>query len=273
MKLLIVDDDENIRGLLKLQLKHYFCTCIMASGLNEARKRINEEQLDAALLDIFLRDGDGLEVLRYLREHSHYKHLPVIIMTGQPKREVVNQAIQLGVSGFLSKPFLKDTLLQRLQQVGTLRKKPENQILAEMQAQEERSEQPLDLPRKIVLLEPNDQRRQTILDLLKNTAWTVIECEKLHDVDALMERSGADFLFVNITLKEGDLDAAELVNRMHNLPHQPGVVALSHSTETDDLLRAQENGITDFILDPVTQRKLEKTAQILLLGQKDKKSS
>jgi CheY-like chemotaxis protein len=68
----------------------------------EAIERIQKESFDIVFLDIHMPEGlDGMETLRRIREFN--KTIPVIMVTGYPKEERMEEAITLGVSGFFPK--------------------------------------------------------------------------------------------------------------------------------------------------------------------------
>jgi len=67
----------------------------------EAIEAIKKSTPDIVFLDIFMPDMDGMEVLKEIR--SFNATLPVIMVTGYPKEEKMNEAVKLGVSGFFPK--------------------------------------------------------------------------------------------------------------------------------------------------------------------------
>jgi DNA-binding response OmpR family regulator len=77
---LIVEDERGVREGLVTAVQRLGYTGVPAPGLDDARKLLLTEHFDCVLLDIRLRDGDGLDLLRELREGPH-RDVPVIVAT------------------------------------------------------------------------------------------------------------------------------------------------------------------------------------------------
>jgi DNA-binding response OmpR family regulator len=100
--ILIIDDDENIAGLIALYLnKEGYETTECYSGI-EGLKKFNDGQFDLIVLDVMLPQMDGYEVLRELRKNSK---VPVIMLTA--KGETIDKVLglELGADDYLVKPF------------------------------------------------------------------------------------------------------------------------------------------------------------------------
>jgi two-component system, response regulator YesN len=111
--ILIVDDDAQIRSLLRSSLeKHYIV--LEASGYFEAI-RLLQYPFDLALIDYLLPDRDGFEVVKILREV--YPTLPVIIMTGHTDENLVIKAIRRDVTDYIKKPLDLKYLRKRLSEM------------------------------------------------------------------------------------------------------------------------------------------------------------
>jgi DNA-binding NtrC family response regulator len=101
--LLIVDDELEIRELLKefLQLKGY-AVLTAANGV-EALACLKDQKLDLALIDMWMPGMHGLEILRSIRAID--PSIGVIMMTGLCDAEVARQAIEYGAHDYLTKPL------------------------------------------------------------------------------------------------------------------------------------------------------------------------
>ncbi|WP_334103184.1 PP2C family protein-serine/threonine phosphatase [Mesotoga prima] len=113
-KVLVVDDDRSIRVLLKSILvrdQHDVVEC--ADGLS-AFKIATEEQPELVLLDLMLPDCNGLEVLADFKNNSNLEPIPVIVLTGSSDRESRLKALSSGAVDFISKPFLPEEVLLRV---------------------------------------------------------------------------------------------------------------------------------------------------------------
>jgi DNA-binding NtrC family response regulator len=103
--ILIVDDEKGIRAGLSTAIARVGHRAVVAASLAEARARLAEEgSFDCALVDIRLKDGSGLELLRELRAGRH-RDLPVIVATAYDDSERTIEAMRDGAFDYLTKPF------------------------------------------------------------------------------------------------------------------------------------------------------------------------
>lgn len=100
--ILIVDDEPDVRALLKKYLKESFANILEAGSIKEACSLITNHTISLALIDIGLPDGSGLELLKKLLTLS--PHSVPIVLTGNPDREVIKEALKYGAHDFLDKP-------------------------------------------------------------------------------------------------------------------------------------------------------------------------
>ena len=85
MKILIVDDDQNILRLYKEELEEEGYTIVTASNGQEAIERFDQEDPDLVTLDILLPDIDGIKLLRQMKEKK--PRLPIIMSTAYDYRD------------------------------------------------------------------------------------------------------------------------------------------------------------------------------------------
>jgi DNA-binding NtrC family response regulator len=110
---LIVDDETGVReGLVRAVASRGHHTVPVAS-LAEARAALDREEIDCVLLDIRLKDGDGLDLLRELRAGAH-RELPVIMATAFGDSERTIQAMRAGAFEYITKPFDLPMLLDSI---------------------------------------------------------------------------------------------------------------------------------------------------------------
>ena len=107
-KLLIVDDEIDIREFAKNFFKKRNVHVYTSSGGKEALEIIEAEKPDLVLLDVRMEEMTGIEVLRALREKN--KDTKVIMVTGVEEAEVIREAGELGVVTYIHKPLVLDEL-------------------------------------------------------------------------------------------------------------------------------------------------------------------
>jgi putative two-component system response regulator len=113
-RILIVDDDEQVRHLLiRLLAPQGYLVDEAASG-EEAIELLAEHIPDLVLLDVHMPGRSGHEVLRRIRDTSETRLLPVVMLTGAATSKDKLQAIDAGVTDFISKPFSPEELTARV---------------------------------------------------------------------------------------------------------------------------------------------------------------
>jgi DNA-binding NtrC family response regulator len=111
---LIVEDEPGLREGLVGAIETLGYRAVPATGLAEARRAFASEVPDCVLLDIRLKDGDGLDLLAELREGSH-RDVPVIVSTAYGDSERTIRAMRDGAFDYLTKPFDLPALLVTVQ--------------------------------------------------------------------------------------------------------------------------------------------------------------
>jgi two-component system KDP operon response regulator KdpE len=110
-KILIIDDEIQIRRLLRISLEaHEFIVTDFGSG-KEGLVGVTMNHPDVVLLDLGLPDDDGLEVLKILREWST---VPVIVLTVRDSEQIKVRALDMGADDYVTKPFNTAELLARI---------------------------------------------------------------------------------------------------------------------------------------------------------------
>jgi CheY-like chemotaxis protein len=108
-RVLLVEDNEDFREafarMLELELAPDLDVAFaQADSLAEAHALLGEEALDAALIDVGLPDGNGLDLVRELEEDGGgIEPLPTLVITANPERSVATKAMEAGARGVLSK--------------------------------------------------------------------------------------------------------------------------------------------------------------------------
>ena len=107
-KLLIVDDEIDIREFAKNFFRKRSIEVFTASGGIEAIEIIQAEQPDLVLLDVRMEEMTGVEVLKKLRSQGDKSK--VIMVTGVEEEVTINEAKSLGIVGYIHKPLILEEL-------------------------------------------------------------------------------------------------------------------------------------------------------------------
>jgi two-component system, OmpR family, response regulator len=113
MKILIIDDDADIRSIARLSLSRVGGMEVIEAGSGvEGVGKAQDEKPDVILLDMMMPTMDGLETLAALRARPATASTPVIFLTAKAVGDQVERMTSLGAAGVLIKPFDPRTLSQ-----------------------------------------------------------------------------------------------------------------------------------------------------------------
>ncbi len=114
-RILIADDEENIRTLVAATLEGDGIEIIQAENGGAALAHALHEPFDLAVLDWNMPELSGVQVLQCLRQHPATAALPVIMLTAMAQQKDRHYAVGLGVSEYLVKPFSPLQLMKAVQ--------------------------------------------------------------------------------------------------------------------------------------------------------------
>jgi len=118
MKFLVVDDFSTMRRIVRNLLKELgFTNVDEAEDGQIALQKLNSLPFDFVVTDWNMRNMDGLTLLQNIRATPSLKHLPVLMITAEAKKENIIAAAQAGASGYIVKPFTAATLSEKLEKI------------------------------------------------------------------------------------------------------------------------------------------------------------
>ena len=118
MKFLVVDDFSTMRRIVRNLLKELGFTNVQeAEDGVDALNKLRGEEFDFVVSDWNMPNMTGIDLLRAIRADAALKHLPVLMVTAEAKRENIIEAAQAGASGYVVKPFTAGTLDEKLKKI------------------------------------------------------------------------------------------------------------------------------------------------------------
>ena len=115
LKFLVVDDFSTMRRIVRNLLKELgYVNADEAEDGAVALQRLKGGGFDFVVTDWNMPNMDGLQLLQAVRADPALKHLPVLMITAEAKRENIIAAAQAGASGYIVKPFTAATLGEKL---------------------------------------------------------------------------------------------------------------------------------------------------------------
>ncbi len=117
-KFLVVDDFSTMRRIVRNLLKELgFSNVQEAEDGVDALNKLRGEQFDFVVSDWNMPNMTGIDLLRAIRADGNLKHLPVLMVTAEAKKENIIEAAQAGASGYVVKPFTAATLDEKLKKI------------------------------------------------------------------------------------------------------------------------------------------------------------
>jgi DNA-binding response OmpR family regulator len=120
-KILVADDDPLLLTLIEHTLGAAGHTVLTAADGGEALDIARRERPDVVVLDAMMPVHDGIEVLGMLKDDPALKATPVVMLTMRKREEDIVGALRLGAADYMTKPFMPQELLARIERLLTAR--------------------------------------------------------------------------------------------------------------------------------------------------------
>ena len=118
-RILIIDDEKDVRDILKMQLESAKYDIIEAEngeeGIRLMKEGSNLLRVGLIICDIRMPKVNGVEAIQYIRENAPSK--PILVVTGYPDNEMAVSLVKKGVRDYLVKPVRKDQLLKKVEAI------------------------------------------------------------------------------------------------------------------------------------------------------------
>ncbi|MEZ6117920.1 MAG: response regulator [Pirellulaceae bacterium] len=114
---LIVDDSETVRQQVGAALSQAGMQILEARDGNEGQKMIESRQIDCVICDVNMPNKDGIEMVRDVKQNDKYRDLPIIMLTTEGAKELIEKAKSAGACGWVVKPFKANLLVSAVQKL------------------------------------------------------------------------------------------------------------------------------------------------------------
>ena len=116
-RILIVDDEEDIRKMLKIRLEQEGFTIVQASDGDIGAKTAEQEVPDMTIMDIMMPNVDGYSCLKEVRSLPKTKDIPILMLSGKEEEKVRDLFAFQKISGYIEKPFELDDLVMKIREI------------------------------------------------------------------------------------------------------------------------------------------------------------
>lgn len=113
-RIMIVEDEQGIRDMITFTLEQKDFQALAAESVHEAKKILEDEQVDLALVDWMLPGTSGLQLIRQLRKNESTRLLPVIMITARTEESDISEGLDAGADDYITKPFSPRELVSRI---------------------------------------------------------------------------------------------------------------------------------------------------------------
>lgn len=113
-KILVAEDEADIRGLISFSLRYAGYEVIEAKNGRDAVKKAVDDPPDLILLDVRMPQMNGYEACNLLKEHDLTRGIPIIFLSARGQEAEIKQGLELGAEEYILKPFAPDELYRRV---------------------------------------------------------------------------------------------------------------------------------------------------------------
>jgi PAS domain S-box-containing protein len=262
MRILVVDDSATSRHALKSMLESFgFEVTLVDSGeegLKELEKTPEQPQYGLVLMDWKMPDMSGLEASKRIKNHSVFAKIPTIIMVTAYGREVVvQQADQIGLEGYLIKPFnpstLFDTIIQTFSR-DTLElvrpPLPQDKMIQKLKSIQ---------GAKILLVEDNEINQLLALEILQEVGFVVTIANDGREAVNLVREKKFDAVLMDVQMPVMDGHQATREIRKDARFKELPIIAMTAHAMTGDKEKSLEAGMNQHITKPIDPYELFST--------------
>ncbi len=259
MKVLVVDDSETSREILKDMLESFSFEVVVSSsgpeGINELENADKDEPFELVVMDWSMPGMDGIEASRHIKSHKGLGKIPAIVMvTAYGREEVMQQAEDVGLEGFLLKPvsasMLFDTIMQAFGEAAPK--------LSRMMQRQEHEAVDLDHIQgaQLLLVEDNEINQQVAKEILEGAGLNVTLANNGQEaLDAVRETYyDAVLMDVQMPVMDGYTATGEIRKdkRFNDLP----IIAMTAHAMAGDEDKSLQVGMNDHVTKPIDPNQL-----------------
>jgi CheY-like chemotaxis protein len=256
MQVLVVDDNATSRGILQEMLESFsFEVSLAASGeegITELEAASKDKPFELVIMDWKMPGMDGIEASKRIKDHKDLSKIPpIILVTAYGREEIMQQAEQVGLEGFLLKPvnpsMLFDTIMQALGEAV-----PETTRVAQRHEQEAEALKHIRGAR-VLLVEDNDINQQVALEILESARLNVSLAENGQEAVSAVKEKDYDVVLMDIQMPlMNGYEATEAIRSDPRFKDLPIIAMTAHAMagDEDKSLQAGMNGHVTKPIDP-----------------------
>ena len=196
LHILIVDDDDRIRNLLKDYLTDNFYIVSTAEDAKEAKEKLNFIKFDVIILDVMMPGQDGYDLTKDIKKKLN---VPIILLTAKGEVENRIKGLEIGAEDYIGKPFEPKELLLRIRNV------IKNRNRIDQNSNHNVGQAKIDLKKMIISLKSkikkiNNSEKRVLLEMLSNPGKTYSR-EEIGKISGIKQERSIDVMITRLRQK------------------------------------------------------------------------
>ena len=196
LHILIVDDDDRIRNLLKDYLTDNFYIVSTAEDAKEAKEKLNFIKFDVIILDVMMPGQDGYDLTKDIKKKLN---VPIILLTAKGEVENRIKGLEIGAEDYIGKPFEPKELLLRIRNV------IKNRNRIDQNSKHNVGQAKIDLNKMIISLKSkvkkiNNSEKKVLLEMLSNPGKTYSR-EEIGKISGINQERSIDVMITRLRQK------------------------------------------------------------------------
>ena len=196
LHILVVDDDDRIRSLLKDYLSENNYIVSTAENADEAKKKINYLKFDIIILDVMMPGQNGYDLTQEIKKKIK---VPIILLTAKGEVENRIKGLELGADDYIGKPFEPKELLLRIKNVIKIN------IKIDLEAKHQIGKAKIDLNKMIINLKEidkkiNNSEKKVLIEMLSNPGKTYSR-EEIGKISGITQERSIDVMITRLRQK------------------------------------------------------------------------
>ena len=196
LHILVVDDDDRIRSLLKDYLSENNYIVSTAENADEAKKKINYLKFDIIILDVMMPGQNGYDLTQEIKKKIK---VPIILLTAKGEVENRIKGLELGADDYIGKPFEPKELLLRIKNV------IKSNIKIDLEAKHQIGKAKIDLNKMTINLKEvdkkiNNSEKKVLVEMLSNPGKTYSR-EDIGKISGITQERSIDVMITRLRQK------------------------------------------------------------------------
>ena len=196
LHILIVDDDDRIRNLLKDYLTDNFYIVSTAEDAKEAKEKLNFIKFDVIILDVMMPGQDGYDLTKDIKKKLN---VPIILLTAKGEVENRIKGLEIGAEDYIGKPFEPKELLLRIRNV------IKNRNRIDQNSNHNVGQAKIDLKKMIISLKSkirkiNNSEKRVLVEMLSNPGKTYSR-EEIGKISGIKQERSIDVMITRLRQK------------------------------------------------------------------------